>query len=304
MRLLDGDRGAIVWDDDPERVILKTAPTMPITQRGKEIRDIFAAIRPAAAQLAPLHRAGDRIAIHYSQASIRAQWMFDSRGDGKTWPRRLTSYELAHSRMIQIRNRYVKAVEDLGFTPEFVSYQQVESGELTRRKYRALLLPESVALSAAECGRIEEFVRAGGVALGDDNVGIMDEHCRRLPPGQRQAFYNSVDRRGPALLSQVFQTAGIVPPVKITGAREIKIWRFTGGSRSIIALLQNPATEAFQSAGCPRARASPAARSRARPREGLRCGARVGCGSLVLVACAARVGSARKDAKSTPVRLE
>ena len=240
MRLLDGDRGAIVWDDDPERVILKSAANMPITQRGRDIRDIFEAIRPAAARLAPLHRIGDRIAIHYSQASIRAQWMFDSREDGKTWPRRLTSYELEHSRIIQIRSRYIKVIEDLGFTPEFVSYEQIERGELTHSKYRALLMPGSVALSDSECARIEEFVRAGGLAVADSDVGILDEHCRRLPPGRRLSFYRSINRGGPGVVEQALRTAGIGPEAKISGAGEIKLWRF-GGDRSILALMQNPA---------------------------------------------------------------
>ena len=136
-RLLDGDRGAIVWDDDPERIIRKSAKDMPITQRGADFRDILSPIRAAAAQLRPLQRTGDRIAIHYSQASIRAQWMFDSRVDGNTWPRRLASYELTHSRLIQTRQSFVKAVEDLVSRP--TSFRTSRSrraswrGEDTRR---------------------------------------------------------------------------------------------------------------------------------------------------------------------------
>ena len=156
-------------------------------------------------------------------------------------PRRLSSYELQHSHLIQIRDRYVKAVEDLGLTADFVSYQQIENGELQLGKYRALLLPGSVALSTVECTRISEFVRAVGVEIGDIDVGVMDEHCRRLPAGERQFFYRAVDRRGPAVVSQVFRTAGINPPVQVSGAAEIKTWRFTSAGRDMIALMQNPA---------------------------------------------------------------
>jgi hypothetical protein len=241
-RVLDGDRGAIVWDDEPERVIRKSVEGMPVTARGQTMREVFGAIRSAAAQLGPLRREGDRIAIHYSQASIRAQWMADSRADGRTWPKRLASYEVAHSRLILLRAAYVKAVEDLGLTADFVSYEEIEKGELARRKYRALLLPGSVAISAGECARVEEFVRAGGVALGDEPVGTMDEHCRRVPAGHRDAFRRAVDRRGPAAVAEALRKAGIDAPVKVA-AREIKVWRFSGNGREVVALMQNPARQ-------------------------------------------------------------
>jgi hypothetical protein len=241
-RLLDGDRGAIVWDDDPERVILKSAPGMPITPRGHTLRDILNTIRSAAPQLAPLRRQRDRIAIHYSQASIRAHWMFDSRDDGKTWPKRLASYEVEHSRLIKLRAAYVKAIEDLGLTADFVSYEQIEKGELMRGKYRALVLPGSAAMSAGECARVEEFVRGGGVAVGDEVVSTMDEHCRRVPAGSRDSFRRSVDRRGPTVVAEVLRRAGIEAPVKVS-AREIKIWRYAGDGRELIALMQNPSKQ-------------------------------------------------------------
>ena len=188
-RLLDGDRGAVVWDDDPQRVILKAAKGMPLTARGKDVRDIFTEIRASAAKLAGLRRVDDRIAIHYSQASIRAHWMFDSREDGSKWLRRLTSYEQEHSRAAQVRDSFAKVVEDLGLTPNFVSYEEIENGELTRQRYKALLLPQSVALSAAECRNIEAFARAGGVVIADSLPAIMDEHGRRLAAGQLDRLF-------------------------------------------------------------------------------------------------------------------
>jgi hypothetical protein len=239
-RLLDGDGGAIVWDDDPDRVILKTVPQMPITSRGRLLREILTSVRAAAPRIASLRRERDRIAIHYSQASSRAQWMFDSRPDGATWPKRLASYELEHSRIIQARHAYVRAIEDLGLTADFVSYEQVQNGELARGKYRAVILPGSVAMSSAECRRIEEFVHAGGVAIGDDATGSMDEHCRRVPAGVREGFRRSIQRGGAGAVAEVFRKAGIQAPVT-TGAREIKIWRYSGDGRQVIALMQNPA---------------------------------------------------------------
>ncbi len=184
LRLLDGDRGAVIWDDEKARVILRDAPGMPITRRGTDIKGLFQDIRSAAPRLAGLRRVDDRIAIHYSQASIRAHWMFDSREDGNTWFRRLASYERYHSRLMKVRDSFVKVVEDVGRTANFVSYEQIEKGELIRQGYKVLLLPQSVAMSAQECRQIGAFVQAGGTVIADNMVATMDEHCRRLRPGQ------------------------------------------------------------------------------------------------------------------------
>jgi hypothetical protein len=189
LRLLDGDAGAIVWDDSDSRTIQKTAPGMPITQRGKDFRELFTQIKPAAAKLAGLRRTGDGIAIHYSQASIRAHWMFDSREDGDKWLQRLSPYEREHSRLVMARESAVKVVEDLGLTPDFVSYEQIEKGELTSKGYKVLILTQSVALSAAECRNIEAFARAGGVVIADNMAATMDKHGRRLAGGQLDALF-------------------------------------------------------------------------------------------------------------------
>jgi hypothetical protein len=228
--LLDGDRGAVVWDDDPQRVILKAAKGMPLTARGKDVRDIFTEIRASAAKLAGLRRVDDRIAIHYSQASIRAHWMFDSREDGGKWLRRLTSYEQEHSRAAQVRDSFVKVVEDLGLTADFVSYEEIENGELTRQRYKALLLPQSVALSAAECRNIEAFARAGGVVIADNMPAIMDEHGRRLAAGQLDRLFGVKQTggwraagNGGAAVSRI---SGAQPLVRFDSSLEIE-----GGAR-------------------------------------------------------------------------
>jgi hypothetical protein len=182
-RLLEGDRGAIVWDDDETRVIQKTAPGMPVTDRGRALRTMFEEVRRMAPQWFRLRPVSDHIAIHYSQASIRAHWMFDSREDGNSWVKRLASYEEKNSRLAKVRNSFVTLAQDSGFQPEFVSYAQVENGDLIHKGYKVLLLPQSVAMSAAECGNIEAFVRAGGVVIADNMAATMDEHGRRRAKG-------------------------------------------------------------------------------------------------------------------------
>lgn len=193
--LLHGDRGVIVWDDDQSRSIAKTAPGLPLTDRGRGLATVFPELKSMAPLLFRLERVDDRIAIHYSQASIRAHWMFESREDGDNWPRRFSSYEASHSRFARVRDSFQRVIEDLGLQYKFVSYEQIEHGELTDGGYKVLLLPQSVAVSAKEAEEIESFVRAGGVVIADNMTATMDEHCRRLPEGRLDALFG-ITRKG------------------------------------------------------------------------------------------------------------
>jgi len=187
--LLHGDRGCIIWDDEKSRCIEKAKDGMPITERGRGLAKIFEELKSIAPMLFKLQPVIDPIAIHYSQASIRAHWMFDSREDGDSWPRRFSSYEAAHSLFARVRDSFVRIIEDLGLQFRFVSYEEIENGELLKGGYKVLFLPQSVAMSREECRRIEEFVRAGGTVIADNMTATMDEHCKRLPYGQMDELF-------------------------------------------------------------------------------------------------------------------
>jgi len=243
--LLEGDRGVIFWDDNKNRAIDLAAPGLPLTDRGKAISSVLAEIKPLARKLMSFTPQDDRIAIHYSQASIRAHWMFDSREDGKTWPRRFSSYEATHSRYSQARDATVRIVEDLGLHSTFVSYEQIEKGELISGRYKVLLLPQSVAISAAEKKAIEAFVNSGGVVIADNMTATMDEHGKRLAKGQLdEMFRNHPDKatylNQPPQKSQfanIFKRAGIVPgAAPIPGTRQ---WRYKQGQSEFLAIMRN-----------------------------------------------------------------
>lgn len=182
--LLNGDKGCIIWDDEKSRCIEKDKDGLPLTERGKNLEPIFTELKNIAPTIFKLRRLDDRIAIHYSQASIRAHWMFDSRADRDTWPRRFSSYEAKHSRLAKVRDSFLRVIEDLSFQCNFVSYEEVEAGKLIEAGYKVLLLPQSVAMSSRECEQIEEFARAGGIVIADNMTATMDEHCKRLSKGQ------------------------------------------------------------------------------------------------------------------------
>ncbi|MBM3460086.1 MAG: hypothetical protein FJX77_16320, partial [Armatimonadetes bacterium] len=185
---LEGDRGCIVWDDERARCIEKEKPDQPLTERGRGLARLFPEWKRMAGRFAGLNLEPDRVAIHYSQASIRAHWMFDSREDGDTWPRRFSSYEAAHSRLARVRDGIVKVVQDLGLQPYFVSYEQLAAGKLQQDGTKVLLLPQSVALSDAECRAVEKFARGGGTVIADAIPALMDEHLRRRPVGGLDGF--------------------------------------------------------------------------------------------------------------------
>ena len=85
----------------------------------------------------------DPIAIHYSQPSIQVDWLLESTVDGSTWLRRFSSFESSNNRLVKVRDGWLKALTDLGYSPRFLSSQQVEAGELTRGGYKACVLPRS-----------------------------------------------------------------------------------------------------------------------------------------------------------------
>ena len=120
-------------------------------------------------------RLGDGVAIHYSMPSVHGASIlgyhrnFDGGKDHDP--------EKAAANFPADRDGWVRAVKDLGLQPDFVASEQVERGALASGKYRVLILPLSVALSAEEAKAVEEFARSGGVVIADAAAGMLDEHC-------------------------------------------------------------------------------------------------------------------------------
>ncbi len=235
-RLLQGDRGLIIWDDEKSRSVEKTKDDQPLTERGKGLATLFPELKATAPILLNLERVDDRIAIHYSQASIRAHWMFDSREDGDNWPRRRYDHEAYHGRFARVRDSFVRVVEDLGLQSNFVSYEQIEGGELLNGGYKVLVLPQSVAMSKKECQQIEAFVRAGGTLIADNMTATMDEHCKRLPAGQLDRLFG-IRRTGAGWRGKA--EAGALPPAA-TGHAPLELYEpdiavTTGQARAVLA---------------------------------------------------------------------
>jgi hypothetical protein len=177
--LLEGDRGCIVWFSDD--CIDLQSPNYALTKKAEALAPVLKEMTsPLAALFLQARRLWDPIAIHYSQPSIQVDWLLESTVDGASWHRRFSSFEAEHNRMAKVRNSWLKAFQDLGYSPRFVSSEQIEQGILEKENFRALVLPDSLALSQKEGAALQRFLKddGGHRIFADGTPGIFNEHGR------------------------------------------------------------------------------------------------------------------------------
>lgn len=151
--LLLGDRGCIIWWS--EDCFDWKSDDLALTPKAKALAPVLKEMAsPLARLFLRAEREYDPIAIHYSQPSVQVAWLLESTVDGSTWLRRFSSYESAHNHQAKVRNSWLKIFQDLGYTPRFVSSEQIERGELTTAGTKALALPSSHAISDPEIAAI------------------------------------------------------------------------------------------------------------------------------------------------------
>jgi hypothetical protein len=264
--LLRGTRGLVLWDDSHEFV----DDLGNLGDRAREAEPYFREIRGGlGALLINSQRHIDPIAILYSPASMRIEWLLNRKADDRPWSRRNARSEFEDDAIrISLRN-YLRAIEHLGFQPRFISAEQLEKGELRRGGYRTVILPQAIALSSAAANGVREFIAHGGVAIADGEPGIFDDHGRkrtspalsdlfRGPPEatstsspfhEGKAVYFPAPRPGDgdasASLAGLLKAAGIEPPFRVTGkdgktAREVETYVYGDGNSRLVALLRDP----------------------------------------------------------------
>ncbi|MCM8815835.1 MAG: beta-galactosidase, partial [Candidatus Omnitrophica bacterium] len=67
-------------------------------------------------------------------------------------------------------------IQNLGYQHRFLSYQQIKDGELIKKGFKVLILPETICLSTEEIAAIKEFVKQGGTLIADHLPGVRDQH--------------------------------------------------------------------------------------------------------------------------------
>src|SRR6185437_4790795 len=176
--LFRGSDGLILWDDKGQFIDQADA----IGPRGRAAAPYFHEIRQGlGALLINSRRRNDGVAILYSPASMRVQWLLDWRSTGRQWAAASNAQIRRSDRVTPAMTSFVDTLEHMGLQPSFVSPTLVERGVLRHGNYRVLVLPYTLAMSSIEAGEIRSFARQGGVVISEGQPGIFDEHGRKLP---------------------------------------------------------------------------------------------------------------------------
>jgi hypothetical protein len=180
-QLINGDRGIIIYDEKNSYLNDKGEAT----DVGRQSAGVYHELTGGICKLlSNSTQVNDPIAIHYSQASIHAHWMLQARPDGEAWIERGSAAERLKSDFLRLRESFTKLIEDQQLQYTFVAYAQLEQGELAKNPPKLLFLPQSIAMSPAECAAVRAYVEAGGTLVADIRCALMDEHCKRLEKGQ------------------------------------------------------------------------------------------------------------------------
>lgn len=263
--LLNGSRGLILWDPDSAFV-----DTQGLAGGwGREAVGRFSEFRGGLGSLL-IHSIWhtDPIAILYSPASMRTQWMLDQRPHGDQWVDRDAEREYEPNALRSAVGAYSGAIVHLGLQHRFLSSQQVEQGELRTDRFKVLILPHATSLSAREAEEIRAFAGQGGLIIADVEPGIFDQHSRRLPQpllsdmfrnvsepaaaptsGAGKAIYlapgvapsGAVDPAFVRQMREVLQEAGVRPAFTLDGpegepAADVQVHSFQNGNATIIGL--------------------------------------------------------------------
>ena len=264
--LLRGTRGLILWDRTGREFVDKDGN---LAARAREAAAYYREIRGGlGALLINSQRHTDPVAILYSPASMRLEWLLDIRRSGEDWTRRSADSELEDTpARVSLRN-YAGAIEHMGLHPRFASDDQLQTGELLRGGYRVMVLPRTIALSPKAAAAIEDFVGQGGMVIADAEPGIFDASGSKLArPLLAQLFPSRVPRtatkfafgngeaiylpapdpgrRGSAdKLREIMASAGLQPLVRLSSAEgretdDVETFVSQNGGVTLLALLRD-----------------------------------------------------------------
>ncbi|HEV2677315.1 MAG TPA: alpha-amylase family protein [Aliidongia sp.] len=215
--LLLGGRGLILWDEDGAFVGNDGTPS----ERGRVLGALAADLRSGlAAQLIASTPAADPVAILYSPAGLRTQWLLDRKADGKPWADRKAQIEYEEDNPVRgATRRAAGLLAHLGVSPQWLTPAMIEQGALVSRHLHVLVLPHAITLSSAEAERIRDFAAHGGTVVTDAAPGQFDEHGRRL--GHPQLADLTGAGHGALLMSDLAQDAKPGDPLPLVRLRQM-----------------------------------------------------------------------------------
>ncbi len=189
---LHGDRGVIIYDEENRYLDAAGKPTALGAQVAPVYRELTGGL---VKQLCQMERVNDPIAVHYSHPSITAHWMIEHRPLGEGWVDKHSWHEYTESDFLRLRQSTLYLLEDNLQQYYFVSYAQLENGAFESMGTRVMILPQSVAMSKAECSALRRFVERGGWLIADCRTALMDSHCKLQEKGQLDDLFG-IDRTG------------------------------------------------------------------------------------------------------------
>jgi hypothetical protein len=233
--LLAGSRGLVLWD--PRNEIVRDDGTLG--ERGPAIAPTLAELRGGiGALLVASESQFDPVAIFYSPASFRTQWMLERRPQGDAWMTRQSETELESNAARDAMWAYESAIMHLGLQPVYVS----SLDDLPQRGMKALILPHAIALSAQDARAVRAFAAAGGVVIADVRPGVFDRHSRREPRPLLDA--GLLRMIPPADLTAA--SLGVAPRFAITAPeRDVTIHVFRHGDDTIVGVQRDFAPDAM-----------------------------------------------------------
>jgi hypothetical protein len=206
---LHGDLGVIIYDEENRYLDRSGMPTLLGEKVAPTYRELTSGI---VKQLHQMFRVNDPIAIHYSHPSITAHWMLERRPLGEAWVDKRSSHERMESDFLRLRQSAIHLMEDNLQQYYFVSYAQLENAAFDSMETKVMLLPQSIAMSKAECDSLRRFVERGGTLIADCRTALMDNHSKLFAKGQLDDLFG-IERRdlrfapGPAGLDLIVKGA-------------------------------------------------------------------------------------------------
>jgi hypothetical protein len=196
--ILRGARGTILWD--PKGDIIRDDGS--VSDRGRDLAGPLRDLRSGlGALLVNSPRETAPIAILYSPASLRTQWMLDWQPWGDAWSRRDSDadYEDASAVRSSLVG-FLRLFEHLGIAPQVVTRERLEAGDLEKSGLRLLVLPRAIALSPGEAAAVRRFLGKGGTVIADGEPGLFDQHSRRFKkPPLADLFRSAGDAPSPRM---------------------------------------------------------------------------------------------------------
>jgi len=243
-RALRGQRGAtIFWN------YTLHDPDLQLNSQGVAMERAFGRLRGegVARLLLGARRDDTRVAILYSQPSLRTAWIQDGKmregwsGNSERYQRHMGSHQA-----------WQQALHALGLQFHYLSYEQVAKQGVDRKRFDVLVLPDAIALSDAEVKRIKSFLSAGGTVLADAEPGQFDEHSKRRAQAaltaldgvhlvELQQTDDETERRGYAeQIRPLLVAAGVRSPAQVSQPIA-QVVRYTDGPVEYVAFADAPA---------------------------------------------------------------